>query len=286
MDLFLALNLRQPLPAWTGVGAVLIGLVLGSFAGMLVYRLPRGLALDRPGSFCPWCRASIGFGRNIPLLSFVLLKGRCACCGARIHWRYPASEALCGLLALACWQVFGAGADALAALLVCVVLVTLALIDLEHGLLPDRLTLGLLWSGLAYSLLPKSAVAAKLPELSFPGPGQAVAGAIAGYAALWLINLAWRVLRKRDGLGGGDLKLVAALGAWTGIDGLPLVVGMSAIAGLAVGLTLIFRGRARFSDELPFGPFLAAGGLVVLFLGPQAASAGILAGALPGWAGT
>ena len=282
MDLFWNMSLGQPLPAWTGAFAALAGMVLGSFAGMLAYRLPRGLALDRPGSFCPSCRTPISLSRNVPLLGFVLLKGRCRDCGDRIHWRYPVSEALCGLLALACWQAFGAGPDAMAALLVCAVLVTLALIDLEHGLLPDRLTLGLLWAGLAYSLVPASAAGANLAELAFPGPGQAVAGAIAGYAALWIVNRAWRILRKRDGLGGGDLKLVAALGAWTGINGLPLVVSLAAIAGLAVGLTLILTGRARFSDELPFGPFLAASGMLALFPGPQAPWEWVRAAAI-GW---
>ncbi len=263
-------NLWQPLPAWTGAFAVLFGLVLGSFAGMLAYRLPRGLALDRPGSQCPSCRTAISLRHNVPLLSFAFLKGRCAHCACRIHWRYPASEALCGLLALACWHVFGTGLHAWAALLACAALVALALIDLEHGLLPDRLTLGLLWSGLALSLVPKSAVAPNLPELSFPEPRQAIAGAIAGYAALWTINLVWRLLRKRDGLGEGDMKLFAALGAWTGINGLPLIMGLSATAGLAVALPLVLSRRAAFSDPLPFGPFLAAGGLFALFLGPQA----------------
>ena len=282
MDWFWEMSFGQPLPVWTGAFAVLIGMVLGSFAGMLAYRLPRGLALDRPGSFCPSCRTPISFSRNVPLLGFALLKGRCRDCGERIHWRYPVSEALCGLVALACWQVFGAGPDAIAALLVCSALVTLALIDLEHGLLPDRLTLGLLWAGLAYSLLPKPIAVAALPGLAFPGPGQAVAGAIAGYAALWIVNRTWRILRKRDGLGGGDLKLVAALGAWTGIGGLPLVVSLAAIAGLTVGLTLVLTRRARFSDELPFGPFLAASGMLALFAGPQAPWEWVRA-ATPGW---
>lgn len=282
MDWFWKMSLGQPLPAWSGAFAALIGMVLGSFAGMLAYRLPRGLALDRPGSFCPSCRTPISPSRNLPLLGFLLLRGRCRDCGERIHWRYPASEALCGLLALACWQAFGAGLDAIAALLVCSVLVTLALIDLEHGLLPDRLTLGLLWAGLAYSLVPKQAAGASLFETAFPGPGQAVAGAIAGYALFWFVNRTWRILRKRDGLGQGDLKLVAALGAWTGIGGLPLVVSIAAIAGLAVGLTLILTGRARFSDELPFGPFLAASGMLALFLGPQVPWAWLRAAA-PVW---
>ena len=278
MEFFWDQNLGQALPAWTGAFAVLLGLVLGSFAGMLTYRLPRALALDRPGSYCPSCRTPIRFRHNVPLLSFMLLRGRCPGCGCRIHWRYPASEALCGLLALACWLAFGAGLHAWAALLVCVTLVTLALIDLEHGLLPDRLTLGLLWFGLAFSLVPEPEVAVSLLELPFPGPRQAIAGAIAGYAALWLINLLWRVLRKRDGLGEGDMKLVAALGAWTGLEGLPLIMGLSATAGLAVALPLVFSGRAALTDPLPFGPFLAAGGLFTLFVGPQAAS--MLA---PGW---
>ena len=184
---------------------------------MLIYRLPRSLALDKPNSFCPGCRTPIGWRSNIPLLGFLIQGGRCAHCRERIHWRYPLSELLCAMLALAAWYVFGASPEAMAALLVCAALVALALIDLEHGLLPDRLTLGLLWAGLAYSLAPKSSAAGAPAALPFPGPGQAIAGAIAGYAFLWLFNRVWRILRKRDGLGLGDCKLLAAMGAlaWT-----------------------------------------------------------------------
>ena len=282
--MFWELNGAQALPAWTGALAVLIGLVLGSFAGMLAYRLPRGLALDKPDSFCPSCREPIGWQANIPMVGFLIQRGRCAHCGARIHWRYPLSEALCGLLALACWDVFGAGLDAVAALLVCITLITLAVIDYEHGLLPDRLTLGLLWLGLGYSLAPKSAAAGTLLGPAFPNPGEAVAGAIGGYAFLWAVNVIWRRWRKRDGVGGGDLKFLAALGAWVGLKGLPLVVAPAAIVGAAVGLTLIALGRASRADEIPFGPFLAAGGVFTLLLGPQAATLLDPTGVL-GWAG-
>ncbi len=282
--MFWELNGAQALPAWTGALAVLIGLVLGSFAGMLAFRLPRGLALDKPDSFCPSCRTSIAWQANIPLISFLILRARCASCGARIHWRYPISEALGGLLALACWYVFGAGLDAVAVLLVCITLMALAVIDLEHGLLPDRLTLGLLWLGLGYSLVPKSAAAGSLLGPVFPDPGQAVAGAIGGYAFLWAVNVIWRGWRKRDAVGGGDFKFLAALGAWVGLKGLPLVVAPAAIVGAAVGLTLIALGRGSLSDEIPFGPFLAAGGVFTLLLGPQALYFLDPAGA-PGWAG-
>ena len=283
MNLFWELSGGPVPPAWSGACAVAAGLIFGSLGGMLAYRVPRGLALHQPRSFCPSCRALVAFKHNVPVLSFVFLRGKCARCGSRIHWRYPVSEALCGLLAVACWQAFGISIDAAAALFVCVVLVTLAVIDLEHGLLPDRLTLGLLWCGLAYSLVPKPELAGELLQASFPGPRQALAGAIAGYAMFWFINRAWRTLRKRDGLGEGDMKLVAALGAWTGLGGLPLIIGLSAIAGLAVGLALIVSGRARFSDAIPFGPFLAAGGLFALFLAPQAAS-WLLSGGFSRWA--
>ncbi|MDE0488110.1 MAG: A24 family peptidase [Gammaproteobacteria bacterium] len=258
--------------------AVLLGLALGSFAGMLVYRLPRGLALDKPGSFCPGCRTPIGWWSNIPLVGFLLQRGRCANCGKRIHWRYPLSELLCALLALFAWYAFGASPEAIAALVFCAALVALALIDFEHGLLPDRLTLGLLWVGLAYSLAPKSGGGSVPALLPFPGPGQAIAGAIAGYAFLWLFNRAWRILRKRDGLGLGDCKLLAAMGAWLGFNGLPLVMVPAAVAGALSGLLLIALGRASLSQPIPFGPFLAAGGVFALFLGPNVAL-------LPGWTG-
>lgn len=257
---------------------------LGSFAGMLVYRLPRGLALDKPGSFCPKCRTPIGWRSNIPLVSFLLQRGRCTDCEARIHWRYPLGELLCALLALAAWVVFGASLEAMAAILVCAALVALALIDLEHGLLPDRLTLGLLWAGLAYSLAPKSSAAGMPVLLPFPAPGQAIAGAIAGYAFLWLFNRLWRILRKRDGLGMGDCKLLAAMGAWLGLNGLPLVLAPAAVAGALTGLVIIALGRGSLSQEIPFGPFLAAGGVFALFLGPGLGLIPGLPGA-PGWPG-
>ena len=251
---------------------------------MLIYRLPRSLALDKPNSFCPGCRTPIGWRSNIPLLGFLIQGGRCAHCRERIHWRYPLSELLCAMLALAAWYVFGASPEAMAALLVCAALVALALIDLEHGLLPDRLTLGLLWAGLAYSLAPKSSAAGAPAALPFPGPGQAIAGAIAGYAFLWLFNRVWRILRKRDGLGLGDCKLLAAMGAWLGLNGLPLVIVPAAVAGALSGLLMIALGRASLSQPMPFGPFLAAGGVFALFLGSDAALLLGLAGA-PGWSG-
>lgn len=264
-------QLEQIAPVWMALAAVVLGLSLGSFAGMLAYRLPRGLALTRPGSFCPGCRTPVGWRRNIPLISFAASGGRCAHCGKRIHWRYPVSELICALLALACWYRFGATPEALAAVGVCTALVALALIDLEHGLLPDRLTLGLLWAGLAFSLAPKSS-AARIPGLlPFPGPAEAIAGAIAGYALLWLFNYAWRILRKRDGLGMGDCKLLAAMGAWIGLSGLPLALAPAAVAGAVTGLVMIAMGRASLSAEIPFGPFLAAGGVFALFLGPELA---------------
>ena len=263
------LDFGQAPPAWTATIALLVGLCLGSFVGMLVYRLPRNLPLDKPASFCPECRAPVRWRSNLPLVSFLAQRGRCVKCNGRIHWRYPLSETLCGLLGLAAWTVFGFGPEAVAALFFCVVLVALALIDCEQGLLPDRLTFSLLWMGLAFSLVPKLPLAEGPALAHFPGPSQAIAGAIAGYALLWLVNLAWRKFRGRDGLGAGDCKLLAAMGAWVGLDGLPLVLAPAAIAGAMVGLLLIARGRASLSDEIPFGPFLAAGGVLALFLGPE-----------------
>ena len=251
---------------------------------MLIYRLPRGLALDKPRSFCPGCRTPIGWRSNIPLISFLLQLGRCAHCSDRIHWRYPLSELLCALLALAAWFAFGASMEAVAAVLFCAALVALALIDFEHGLLPDRLTLGLLWAGLAFSLAPKSSAAGMLALLPFPGPGQAVAGAIAGYGFLWLFNRVWRRLRNRDGLGLGDCKLLAAMGAWIGLNGLPLALAPAAVAGALTGLVMMALGRSSLSTEIPFGPFLAAGGMFALFLGPDVALMPGLTGA-SGWSG-
>ena len=245
-------------PAWTGALAALLGLSFGSFAGMCAYRLPRQKGIVRERSHCPGCSAKIPAWRNIPVFSYVLQRGRCFACHRRIHWRYLFCEALCALLVWACWRKFGLTLSLPAGTVLCGLLVLLSAVDLEHRTLPDRLTLPLLWLGLLFSL--------STPEAPFASPADAIAGATAGYGLLWLVDALWRRLGKRAAFGGGDLKLLAALGAWLGPCGEFGALAVAAVAGalFSVARTLGTGGDLR--DALPFGPFLMMGGVWVLLV--------------------
>ncbi len=271
--------------------AALLGLVVGSFLNVVIHRLPRilerrwreecrelleagaeakpageaapGEAGGRydllvPRSHCPGCGATLRARDNVPLLSYLWLGGRCAACGWRIPLRYPAVELLSALLAAAVAWRFGPGGPALAAMVLSWALIALAFIDLDTQLLPDAITLPLLWAGL---LLNLAGTLAPLPS--------AVLGAAAGYGVLWLVYQAFRLLTGKEGMGYGDFKLLALLGAWLGWQALPAIVLLSSLAGAAVGLTLIaLRARDR-GTPIPFGPYLAAGGWLALMWGAQ-----------------
>ena len=243
-----------------GVFAAMFGLAFGSFVGMYAYRLPRNESIVRKRSFCPGCGIRIPAWRNIPLVSYALQKGRCIACKGPIHWRYPVSEALCGLLAWACWRKFGMDWSLAAGTALCCVLVLLSVIDMERRLLPDRLTLPLLWLGLLFSLTR--------PETPFVPPPQAIMGAVAGYGLLALTDFLWRLLRKRPAFGGGDLKLLAALGAWFGPYGAFGVFGAAAVTGALYATLRALSKRTVPREELPFGPFLMLAGVWNL-LGPN-----------------
>ena len=198
-----------------------------------------------PASHCPACNAPIRLWQNIPVLSWLLLRGRCAACSARIGLRYPLIELATGAAsAVVAWRL-GFGAAACAGLLATWTLVALATIDIEHYLLPDRLTLPLLWGGL---LLSVGGV--------FTDPASAIIGAAAGYGSLWLIYAGYRLLTGKEGMGHGDFKLLAACGAWFGWQALPLVVLLASLVGSVIGIALLVTSGRRV---LPFGPFLAAG---------------------------
>jgi leader peptidase (prepilin peptidase)/N-methyltransferase len=271
-------------PAAGVVAAALLGLIVGSFLNVVIYRLP--LILDRqwraecaqseteqparfnlivPRSACPSCHRTIRAIHNIPVLSFVLLRGRCAYCQARISLRYPAIELLTGALTALVAARFGLQASSVCALLVTWFLIALAFIDLDHQLLPDSLTLPLLWLGLLASLTGWSSMGSNLPV----GPVSAISGAAAGYLSLWLIYHAFRLLTGKEGMGYGDFKLLAALGAWLGVQMLLPIVLLSALVGALVGMTLILLRRQDRGTPIPFGPFLAAAGWLAMMWGPQ-----------------
>jgi leader peptidase (prepilin peptidase)/N-methyltransferase len=274
------------------IGACLaVGLLVGSFLNVVIHRVP--VMLERqwraecaalgsgaqatpadntapfnlvvPRSACPACHAPISAWQNIPLLSFLALRGRCAVCAARISVRYPIVEALTGLMSAAIAWKFGFGFPAAAALLLTWFLIALAFIDIDTQLLPDNLTLPLLWLGLLVSLLGQS-----VPGVSVPVDlRSSVLGAIGGYVALWSVYHLFRLATGKEGMGYGDFKLLAALGAWLGWQMLLPVVLVAAAVGAVVGLILLsIQGRDR-ATPIAFGPFLAASGWLTLMFGPE-----------------
>src|SRR5438309_584466 len=224
---------------------------------------PQRFNLALPRSACPACQAPITAMQNIPLISWLVLRGRCAHCGKPISPRYPLVEALSGVLCAAVAWKFGFGWPAIAGMVLTWFLIALAFIDVDHQLLPDNLTLPLLWLGLLLSLSAGPAGGAPLPV----DVRSSLIGAIAGYASLWSVYHLFRLLTGKEGMGYGDFKLLAALGAWLGWQMLLPIILMAAAVGSVVGIALIaVRGRDR-STPIAFGPFLAAAGWLMLMFG-------------------
>ncbi len=265
-------------PAVAPAAAALLGLLAGSFLNVVIHRLPRMLErgwveqcaelrgeapppapaynLVVPRSACPACGQRIRALDNVPLLSWLALRGRCRGCGTRIPFRYPAVELIAGVLAaLAIWR-FGATWQGLAACVLCWSLIALTFIDADTQLLPDDITLPLLWAGLLVNL---GGVFVPLSE--------AVIGAVAGYLSLWAVYWAFKLIRGKEGMGYGDFKLLAALGAWLGWKVLPAIVLLSSVVGALLGLALIALRRHERAAPLPYGPYLAIAGAVALFAG-------------------
>ncbi len=265
-------------------------LLIGSFLNVVVYRLPvmmerewreqcaelaaspasPAVAEERfnlvvPRSRCPGCGKPIKAWQNIPVLSYILLGGRCAECRKSISVRYPLVEAATAVLAaIVAWR-FGFGAEALMGIVLTLFLVPITLIDFDHQLIPDSIVLPLVWIGLAMSLWHPVAGA----DVLFVAPREAIIGAIAGYLVLWSFYWAFKLATGKEGMGYGDFKLLAALGAWLGYQYLFTIIIMSAVVGAVLGIALIvFRGRDR-QVPMPFGPFLAAAGWLSMLYGDQ-----------------
>ena len=259
---------------------LLLGLMIGSFINVVVLRLPRILehawlgecaelmdkkdeaddeeppGLARPGSRCPHCGHSIRPWENIPVLSYLILRGKCSACGSGISLRYPLVEIASGLLAVAVIWQFGPNWQGGAALVLTWTLLTLGLIDFDTQLLPDRITLPLLWIGLLLSLAGL-----------FSDPTSAIIGAVLGYLVLWSVYQLFKLLTGKAGMGYGDFKLLAALGAWLGWQYLPQIIIFSAVVGALVGITLIIIHKRGRDIPIPFGPYLAAAGWISLMWG-------------------
>ena len=258
--------------------ALLLGLIVGSFLNVVIHRLPRMMEnewraqcaelagqtpadtpsynLAVPASACPRCGHRIGVLENIPLVSWLALRGRCRACHAPIGARYPLVELVSGLAAAAVAWHFGATLAGAGALLLLWFLIALAAIDLDTQFLPDDLTLPLLWLGLAFNL-----------GGAFVPLDEAVIGAMAGYLSLWLVYWSFRLATGREGMGMGDFKLLAALGAWLGWQMLPLILLFSSLVGATIGILMIVLVRHDHRTPIPFGPYLAGGGLIALFFG-------------------
>lgn len=267
----------------------LLGLIIGSFLNVVIYRLPKMLEnhwtlearftlatsddeMERideeaqqqpafnlmvPRSACPHCAHQIRWYENIPVISWLALRGKCSGCKKPISIRYPLVEIATALLAVVCALHFGAGWYLVATILFSWVLLTLALIDYDTTLLPDKLTLPLLWAGILLSAFGISPV----PLID------AVMGAVAGYLILWGVFWLFKLLTGKEGMGYGDFKLLGALGAWLGWQFLPIVILLSSVVGLVVGGTLIATKAINRNQGIPFGPYLAAAGWISLIWG-------------------
>jgi leader peptidase (prepilin peptidase)/N-methyltransferase len=267
-----------------------LGLLVGSFLNVVIHRLPIMLerewraqahemlaeaaaavaAAERynlivPRSRCPTCNAEITALQNIPVVSWLALGGKCASCRAPISARYPLVELITAVLSAIVALHFGWHWQTLFALLLTWSLVALTVIDIDHTLLPDAITLPLLWLGLALSVTWNPGMLPPAPT----DPQSAIIGAAAGYMLLWSVYWIFKLATGKEGMGYGDFKLLAALGAWMGWQMLPLILLLSALTGAVVGIALILvRGRDR-NVPLPFGPYLAAAGWIALLWGPQ-----------------
>ena len=265
-------------PTAFGVFCAVLGLLVGSFLNVVIHRLPRmmdndwrsqcaelygqeapdteALSLSSPRSRCPHCGHPITALENIPVISWLILRGRCAACRAPISPRYPIIEAMTCLLSTLAAVHFGFGWAAAGALLLIWGLIALTFIDYDTQLLPDSITLPLLWVGLLFNVFGV-----------YTDLQSAVVGAMAGYLSLWSVYWGFKLVTGKEGMGYGDFKLLAALGAWLGWQILPLTILLSSLVGALLGIALIVLAKRGRNVPIPFGPYLATAGLIALFWG-------------------
>lgn len=270
-----------------------LSLLIGSFLNVVIYRLP--IMMERewraqceelaeteaadipagrfdlvfPRSRCTSCDAQITAMQNVPIVSYLILRGKCASCGSSISKRYPIVETLSAILtAIVAWR-FGFGWESAAAVLLTWTLIAISVIDIDHQIIPDSISLPFVWIGLMLSLFHPM----QGSEVLFIDSETAVVGALAGYLSLWTIYQLFRLMTGKEGMGYGDFKLLAVLGAWLGWQMLPLIILLSAIVGAVVGISMIVFRRADRSTPIPFGPYLAAAGWIAMLWGPQIVAA-------------
>lgn len=268
-------------PALLYTYTAILSLLVGSFLNVVIYRLPKmlenewksqcavildqaqepeseTLTLSKPASTCPKCKHKIKPWENIPVLSYIFLRGRCANCKNKISIRYPIIEAVTALLSVIVISNFGATYTGFAAVFLTWCLITLTIIDADTQLLPDNITLPLVWAGLVTNYFG-----------FFTTLENALWGAIAGYLSLWLVFHLFRLVTGKEGMGYGDFKLLAALGAWMGWVYLPIIILLSSVVGAVVGILLIVINGRDKNVPIPFGPYLAIAGWIALIWGPQ-----------------
>jgi leader peptidase (prepilin peptidase)/N-methyltransferase len=251
-------------PFWLILAYVAVfGLIVGSYLNVLIYRLPLGMSTVKPRSRCPACGAPIRALDNLPVLSFLLLGGRCRSCGVRISWRYPLLEIATALLFAGCVIAFGLSLQALMAAVFGCLMIALAMIDVDHMILPDRIT----WPGIALGFLFHALLALQLglPWRHMLGP---LFGAVLGGGLPLAIYGLWWLIRREEGLGLGDAKMMALIGTFLEWKALLVAFFFAVLAGSIVGLAMMTRSGEGMRTRLPFGAFLALGGLLALFAGP------------------
>lgn len=275
-------------PLYAAIFTFVFSLLVGSFLNVVIYRIPVMMErewqesireasdeepeqktdtfnLSKPDSTCPSCQHKIRWYENIPVVSYLVLGGKCSSCKNHIPLRYPLIELLTAVLSVVAMYQFGFNAYGLAAVLFTWCLISLTFIDVDHQLLPDRITLPLLWLGLLINT-----------QNSFASLEAAVWGATLGYLSLWSVYWAFKLLTGKEGMGYGDFKLLAALGAWCGAAALPLIILLSSVAGVILAVVLMLFKRHEAQNPLPFGPYLAIAGWVALLWGDQITAAYLL----------
>ncbi len=260
---------------------VLFSLSVGSFLNVVIYRLPlmlerdwrqqchefleletpatageKKIGLAKPASSCPHCGHSIRAWENIPVISYLLLRGRCSSCKTPISLQYPAIESITALLSVAVAWKFGVSLQTAGGLLFTWMLIALTMIDVHKQLLPDNLTLPLLWLGMGFALFD-----------TYTSLQASVIGAMAGYTILWTVFQTFKLITGKEGMGFGDFKLLAALGAWMGWSMLPQIILVSSVVGAIIGSIMLVAGKTRRQQPIPFGPYLAIAGWIALLWG-------------------
>lgn len=246
-------------PLLVSVGIFFVGAAIGSFLNVCIYRIPLNKSIIRPGSACPWCGHNIRWFENIPIISFIFLKGRCSACNHSISLRYPLVETIMGCLSILLWQRFPLQADFFIYLAFCSAMVVIAFIDLDHMIIPDIISLPGIIIGFALSFVSH--------QINWQ---QSLLGILLGWGLFYAVAYLFYLVTKKEGLGGGDIKLLAMIGAFLGWQAIPFVIFLSAFIGAIIGIgALIYTklSNKERQDQIPYGPFLAGAAICYLFYG-------------------